>query len=273
MLEKYQLFCNQNPFEFRKEQLEKIKEDIIKPRNGIVCDEYVDFILWTKGLKSRQEYFADFVEKILPVGTYTKLLEVGAGETARLSKLLTRKGYVMTAMDPLLRETGKDNQMPDNLEHSLEDSMDTNMQNNQENLTENNLEHITEDTLEHVTEADIQSRNNPVTYRKETFIVGKTDITGYDAIVAQEPCDATEHIIRECVAQQKDFVISLCGVQHRLINGEMPKDVYQWYDYLENIGGEYCILVPSKMIPGYRSNVLLGKLKGRSIVFRQNDGG
>lgn len=45
------------------EQFSKVKEDIINPRTGVVSDEYVDFILWTRGLKSRQEYFAEYIEK------------------------------------------------------------------------------------------------------------------------------------------------------------------------------------------------------------------
>ena len=78
----------------------KVEEDIIKPRNGVVSDEYVDFMLWTKGLKTRQEYFAEYVEKFFPQETYHKLLEVGCGRTARLSELLAAKGYQMWAMDP-----------------------------------------------------------------------------------------------------------------------------------------------------------------------------
>ena len=68
---------------------------------------------------------------------------------------------------------------------------------------------------------------------KDAFIFGKTDITAFDAVVAQEPCDAAEHIIRECIVRRKDFVVSLCGVAHRLMNGEMPEDVYAWDDFLE----------------------------------------
>ena len=51
LLEKFHTFCEENPLEFQEEQLRKVEDDIIKPRNGVVSDEYVDFILWTKGLK------------------------------------------------------------------------------------------------------------------------------------------------------------------------------------------------------------------------------
>ena len=64
LLEQFQRFCEENPLRFDPEQLDRIACDIREPRNGIVFDEYVEFILWTKGLKSRQEYFADLIERI-----------------------------------------------------------------------------------------------------------------------------------------------------------------------------------------------------------------
>lgn len=64
------------------------------------------------------------------------------------------------------------------------------------------------------------------------------DLTEFDFIVAQEPCDATEHIVRACVEQKKPFVIALCGVPHKLMSGKKPKDVYEWYEYLVNISRE-----------------------------------
>ena len=60
-LAQFKQFCEKNPFQYSQEQLDKIEKDIISPRTGVVCDEYVDFDLWTKGGKSRQEYFADFI--------------------------------------------------------------------------------------------------------------------------------------------------------------------------------------------------------------------
>lgn len=205
----FQRFCEENPFGFEREQLEKIENDILNPRGGSVCDEYVDFILWTKGLKSRQEAFAEFVERLFPREQYQNLLEVGSGRCAGLSRLLSEKGYKVTAMDPKI--------VPDNV------------------------------------------RADDVICIKEAFAYGKTNITKFDAVVAQEPCEATEHIIRECIERKKDFVISLCGAPHALMNGEMPEDVYAWYRYLEEIDRENCMLVKPKLIPGYLSYVMIGK--------------
>lgn len=70
---------------------------------------------------------------------------------------------------------------------------------------------------------------------KEQFNYKTFDLSPYDYVVAQEPCDATEHIVRACVNQKVPFMISLCGVPHKLISGKMPSSADEWYDYLVNI--------------------------------------
>lgn len=205
MIKDFKLFCQENPLDFDEEQLKKIENDILNKKN-VVCDEYVEFTLWQKGLKSRQEYFCERVEKIFPLKNYPHLLEVGAGKNARLSKMLTQKGYRMTAMDP--------------------------------NITE----HSDFENLE---------------LQKDSFFFEKTDISHYDAIIAQEPCEATEHIIRACIKQEKDFFISLCGTPHTLINGETPETVFDWYQYLDEISGNSSFLFQMDLIPNYITYVII----------------
>lgn len=205
----FEIFREENPLKFDEEQFEKVKRDIFSPRKGVASDEYVDFILWTKGCRSRQENFADYVEGLLPLEQYLKLLEVGAGKKARLSKLLHEKGYCMEAIDPEL--------------------------------------------------AMAEDKTDGIRYRKELFIYGETDVIGFDAVIAEEPCEATEPIIRACVEVKKDFVISLCGTPHQLMNGEMPEDIYTWYQYLRNIAPENCSLLKPKLIPGYLTYVIVGR--------------
>ena len=77
-----------------------------------------------------------------------------------------------------------------------------------------------------------------INYIKEAFDYTKFDLSEYDFVVAQEPCDATEHVVRACINQRVPFIISLCGVPHKLISGEMPKDEKEWYEYLLNISKE-----------------------------------
>ena len=213
MKEKFKLFCEENPLDFDKEQLKKVEGDILNRKN-VVSDEYVDFILWQKGLKSRQEYFCECVEKLFPLEKYPHLLEVGAGKNARLSKMLSEKGYRMTAIDPKIAES-----------------------------------------------SDFEK----LKLQKDTFLCGITDISSYDAIIAQEPCEATEHIIRACVKQEKDFFISLCGTPHTLINGETPETVFDWYQYLDEIAGESSLLFRMDMIPNYITYVIIHR------SFKPND--
>lgn len=208
--EQFDDFYKQNPFEFQENQFQAIRQDIENDAHGLLNDEYVDFILWTKGLKSRQEYFAEFIEKLFSSAKYHSLLEIGCGRTARLARLLSTKGYEMTAIDPLLEQTSS------------------------------------------------IMKNTSVCFRTEQFAFGQTDISAFDAVVAQEPCGATEHIVRACIEKKKNFVISLCGKPHQLLNGTMLSDVYEWYLYLSKIDEEHCFLITSQYVPGFLAYVLIG---------------
>lgn len=106
--------------------------------------------------------------------------------------------------------------------------------------------------LEISTDANIE-------FIKKQFDYKKFDLTKYDYVIAQEPCEATEHIIRACVRQKVPFMITLCGIPHRLISGKTPKEVMEWYDYLINIASEeirfrYIKLDPFFRTPTLRSN-------------------
>lgn len=202
-LEQLKDYLRENPLQFTEEQKQKIIMDVVSPRSGIVCDEYVEFRLWSRGLKPRQEYFADYVEEHLPLSRYPKLLEVGCGAVPRLSVLLNDRGYTMTAMDSRL-------------------------------------------------ETDTASAKLlKIRGRKELFHYETTDLSGYDAVIAQEPCEATEHIIRACLAAEKPFIISLCGTPHTLISGEEPETVQDWYAYLSGLIGEKGTVQKRELIPGF----------------------
>ena len=94
---------------------------------------------------------------------------------------------------------------------------------------------------------------------KEKFDYTKIDLSEYDFVIAQEPCDATEHVVRACINQKVPFIMTLCGVPHKLISGEMPKDRVEWYEYLINISKEklklrYVSLDPLTITPILKSN-------------------
>lgn len=206
-LRRIELYKQSNPNELSSQQFLKLQHEIENPRSDIKTDEYVDFKLWCNGLSSRQESFANYIAKKLSGKEGAKILEVGCGRTARLSRFLSEKGFCMTCIDSKL-----------------------------EISTHGNIEFI-----------------------KKQFDYKKFDLTKYDYVIAQEPCEATEHIIRACLKQKVPFMIILCGAPHKLISGKKHKDVMEWYDYLINISSEeirfrYIKLDPFFKTPTLRSN-------------------
>lgn len=176
-----------NPNELTPEQFKKLENEIRQPASKTISDEYADFKLWYNGYPSRQYFFKDFLVSRLQGKNISKILEVGCGRTAILSKLLASEGYDLTCIDPELE------------------------------LSKNfaNLKII-----------------------KDVFNYQTFNVTYFDLVIAQEPCDATEHIIRSCINQNVPFIISLCAAPHKLISGEIPGDIYKWYIYLKDISPE-----------------------------------
>lgn len=94
-----------------------------------------------------------------------------------------------------------------------------------------------------------------------SFHHARTPISSYDAVIAQEPCDATEHIVRSCIRERKDFVISLCAEAHRLISGEQPDSVEAWYRYLVSLDPAYTVIICPSIIPGYATPMMIGRFR------------
>lgn len=206
-LQRIKLYKKLNPNELSNQQFKKLEDQIKNPIRGKIGDEYLDFKLWCRGLLSRQETFANFIAKKLSKKEGAKILEVGCGRTARLSRFLSEKGFVMTCIDPVVEITSSAN-----------------------------IEVI-----------------------KDKFDYSKFDLSKYDYVVAEEPCDATEHVVRACVAQNVPFMMVLCGVPHKLISGNIHKTALEWYEYLVNISREgiklrYLEWDPFSTTPLLRSN-------------------
>lgn len=206
-LQRIKLYKELNPNELSSEQFQKLEVQVKNHKPGKIGDEYLDFKLWCYGLPSRQETFANFIAKKLSKKEGAKILEVGCGRTARLSRFLSEKGFKITCIDPVVEITSTAN-----------------------------IEVI-----------------------KDKFDYKKFDLSKYDYVVAEEPCDATEHVVRACVEQKVPFMIVLCATPHKLISGGIHKDVFEWYEYLVNISKEaiklrYLDWDPFTTTPLLRSN-------------------
>ena len=68
-----------------------------------------------------------------------------------------------------------------------------------------------------------------------------TNITRYDLIVGLEPCEASEHIIRQSIKYDKPFDVTLCYQEHRALDGSKFRTPEEWYEHLAKISSEVCI--------------------------------
>lgn len=207
-LKRIELYKQLNPNELLPHQFIKLVNEIKNPDPKTISDERFDFKLWCNGFPSRQEYFARYISKRLAGKNCAKILEVGCGRTGILSRMLSEKGYCMTAIDPKL------------------------------DLSSNSV------------------KKSNVRFIKNEFSYKTFDLSEYDYVIAQEPCDATEHIVRACTTQNVPFIMILCGVPHRLISGEMPKDVEEWYNYLLEIDHEHVVLRYAEINPVFITPIL-----------------
>ena len=94
-----------------------------------------------------------------------------------------------------------------------------------------------------------------------SFHHARTPISSYDAVIAQEPCDATEHIVRSCIRERKDFVISLCAEAHRLISGEQPDSVEAWYRYLVSLDPAHTVISCPSISQGNATPKKIGRVR------------
>ena len=137
-LQHFSIYKQKNPNELTPQQFLSLGHEIKSQSSEAMSDEYLDFLLWCRKLPSRQESFATYLQKRLPQNNDAKILEVGCGRTAKLSRLLIEKGFNLTCIDPNLEFNGS------------------------------NINCI-----------------------KSKFDYKKFDLSPYDFIIAQEPCDAT----------------------------------------------------------------------------------
>ena len=198
-----------NPHELSKKQLIDLELEIKHPDKDVMSDQFLDFLLWLKGHPSRQECYANFLLKKLAKSPYKKILEVGCGRTARLSRIIAKAGYDVTCIDTIVEE---------------------------------------------------EFNPGNITMIKNKFDYKTFNLSAFDLVIAQEPCDATEHVLLACKEQNKPFFMSLCGVPHKKLTGEMPKSYNEWYDYLLMKSDGYAKLIWLSLDPLSRTAVLISKV-------------
>ena len=166
-------------------------------------DEVYDFLIEIGVVKSksREENFKSYLNEKYGFLTFKRVLDVGAGRLCKLSEMLAKKCSNVTAMDPKIRLS------------------------------------------------EIEAAQKRIKIKKEMFECDKfaksgsrgTSLKPYDLIVGLEPCDATEHIIRQGLKYDKQFDVLLCAAPHNALNGKIFRNYEEWYKYLESISSEVTI--------------------------------
>ncbi len=199
------MWLKENPLlldDQEKQKFLKGLKEYLDESSKIIDDEVFDFLVECELInnESRQASYLKYLRKKYPNLSQYKVLDVGAGRTCLLSKLLTRRCKEVVAMDPKIR---------------LSD--------------------------EQLTKAQILGIKNPFVCDDFMSNNNGTDIQKYDLVLGLEPCDATEHIIRQALKYDKQFNISLCAAPHKSLEGKNFTTYQQWYKHLAQISREVAI--------------------------------
>lgn len=193
-------YLKKNPERFNADEKEKFKISLIEflnTDNNAIADEIYDFLVAEKIVwaNDRTNEFASYVNGKFSPFRFKRVLDVGAGRICKLSEKLTKKGYSVTSVDPKIR-----------LSKSEAKGM--------------HIQKIEKTFFE----CDDFAKNGQ-----------GYDVSDYDLIVGLEPCEATEHIIRQALKYKKAFAVLLCATNHSALNGKQFKTSKQWYKYLLSI--------------------------------------
>ena len=192
-----------NPERLNMKEKERFLEDFqefLSGKSKVVADEVFDFLV-SYGLTKdipREKEFASYLNGKYSFVKFNNVLDVGAGRLCKLSKELTRLGFQTTAIDPNIR------------------------------ISQNEAK-----TLK------LKAIKTSKFFCDEFAKNGKGfDVKSFDLIVGLEPCDATEHIIRQSLKYDKPFEVLLCAAPHDSLLGESFKTYEEWYEHLRRISSE-----------------------------------
>lgn len=197
-------YLEKNPERFTSQEKVKFLEDLkewINGKSNVIADEVYDFLMEFHGAEQKKRHiqYASYLNKKYGSLKFRRILDVGAGRMCRLSETLAKYGAKMYAIDPNIR------------------------------LSENEAydKRITAISKKHFECDEFATKGKKGTY-----------VQPYDMIIGLEPCDATEHIIRQGMKYDKLFNILLCAAPHDALNGRKFERYEDWYEYLASISTE-----------------------------------
>ncbi len=203
---KADLWLKENPLLLNSKEKQKFLmglQNYLDSKTITIDDEVFDFLVQQKLVQNepREKSFEKYLIKKYESVNGLNILDVGAGRTCTLSKILATDGAKMTAMDVNIR------------------------------ICNDDLRRMRIKALKNFFRCDEYSKNGR-----------GTDVKNFDIIVGLEPCDATEHIIRQALKYDKPFDVCLCVAPHKGLNGLMFGSFEEWYNYLKSISKEVTIL-------------------------------
>ena len=196
-----------NPERFTEQEKVKFMQSLqewISGKSETIDDEVYDFLIAAKlsEEKSREEQFASYLNQKYGHLAFRRVMDVGAGRMCRLSSRLAKKGARMYAIDP-------------NIRLSEEEAYDLGI-------------------------SQISTSRFVCDWALGRGGRG-TNVRPMDILVGLEPCDATEHIIRQGLKYEKPFDVVLCAAPHDSIDGRQFRSYEEWYEYLLKISDEVSI--------------------------------
>jgi len=102
----------------------------------------------------------------------------------------------------------------------------------------------------------LEVTSDNIEFIKSRFNYKDINLSKYDYVIAQEPCDATEYVVRACINQNVPFMITLDGEPHRLISGTKPKEANTWYKYMQSIASNEIKLYYKNMYSVVKTPIL-----------------
>lgn len=199
------IWLKENPLLLNSQEKQKFLiglQDYLENKNIAIDDEVFDFLVQRKLINNEPRE-----------ATFIKYLIKKYGSLNGFNVLDVGAGRICTLSKSIAEQGGKAT------------AMDTNIRLNNESLKKAKIT-----VIKKLFRCDEYSKNG----------VG-TNIDRFDLIVGLEPCDATEHIIRQALKYDKPFDINLCATAHKGLNGETFRTYGEWYKHLANISKEVSI--------------------------------